>query len=168
MKKLILFIILFILFISFFAFFYQVYVQQRDYFNLKKHDSSKDTEVISKIPEVPSKYISYSLEEYDKAIFEKRILVLFFTSNWCMECNDQDIVNSKVFDSLNKEGVVGLKIHILDSETTTETDALARKFDVVKENTFVVLDKNGAVYSKNVGELKLDVLQLILEKAGDI
>lgn len=168
MKKFLLAFILSILFISFVAFFYQIYIKQRDYFNLKEQEASKETEIVTEVVEIPSKYINYSLEEYDKAILEKRILVLFFTSNWCTKCIDQDIINSEVFNSLNKEGVVGLKIHILDSETTTVTDALARKFDVTKENTFVILDKKGAVYFKNIGELKMDELKSVIMKAGDI
>lgn len=168
MKKFILFFILFILFISFSAFFYQVYIQQRDYYNLKKQDNLKNTEATSEIAEIPSKYINYSLEEYDRAILEKRILVLFFTSNWCVECNNQDIINNEVFDSLDKEGLVGLKIHILDSETTTETDALAKKFDITKENSLVILDKTGAVYLKNVGGMNKEMLKDKILKAGDI
>ncbi|MEK7472509.1 MAG: thioredoxin domain-containing protein [Patescibacteria group bacterium] len=168
MKKLLLFFVLSILFISFIAFFYQIYIQQKDYFNLKEQENLKETEIITEVVEIPSKYINYSEEEYDKAILEKRILVLFFTSNWCTKCSEQDRLNSEVFDSLNKEGVVGLKIHILDSETTTQTDALARKFDVIKENTFVILDKKGAVYFKNIGVLNTDELKSIFMKAGDI
>lgn len=168
MKKLILFFVLFILFISLAAFFYQIYIQQRDYFNLKKQEALKETEIITEIREIPSKYINYSKEEYDKALLENRITVLFFTSNWCMKCNDQDTINSEVFDSLNKEGVVGLKIHILDSETTTETDALARKFDIIKENSLVILDKKGAVSFKYVGEMTAEILKDIIMKAGDI
>jgi len=168
MKKFLLAFVLSILFISFVAFFYQIYIKQRDYFNLKEQEASKETEIVTEVVEIPSKYINYSLEEYDKAILEKRILVLFFTSNWCMKCSDQDIINSEVFDGLNKEGVIGLRIHILDSETTTETDALAKKFDIVKENSFVILDKKGAVNFKYVGEMTSERLKDIILKAGDI
>ena len=165
MRKFILIFILSILFISFLAFFYNVYILQKNYFNSKQIDIPN--ELINDAI-VPSVYINYSEEEYDKAILEKRILVLFFTSNWCIKCSDQDIINSEVFNSLNKEGIVGLKIHILDSETTTETDALARKFDVTKENTFVILDKKGAVYFKEIRELNMDELKSVIMKAGDI
>jgi len=60
---------------------------------------------------------------------------------------------------LIKEGVVGLKIHILDSETTTETDAVAKKFDITKEQSFVILDKNGVVFFKHTGLLEEDLLK---------
>jgi len=165
MRKFILIFILSILFISFLAFFYNVYILQKNYFNSKQIDIPN--ELINDAI-VPSVYINYSKEEYDKALLENRITVLFFTSNWCMKCNDQDTINSEVFDSLNKEGVVGLKIHILDSETTTETDALSRKFDIIKENSLVILDKKGAVSFKYVGEMTAEILKDIIMKAGDI
>lgn len=168
MKKFILFFVLLILFVSFCAFFYQVYRQQKDYFNLKNKNNSIETEINTGDKEIPSKYINYSKENYDTAILENRILVLFFTSNWCVKCGDQDLINKNVFDGLSKEGVIGLKIHILDSETTTETDALAKKFDIVKENSLVILDKNGAVSFKYVGEITNEILKDKILKAGDI
>ena len=104
----------------------------------------------------------------ESALNKKRVLVLYFSSNWCQECQDQEKINNQVFDELIKEGVVGLKIHILDSETTTETDALAKKFDIVKENSFVILNKKGAVNFKYVGEMTSERLKDIILKAGDI
>ena len=168
MKKFILFFILSIIFIFFIALFSQVYIQQKGYFNLKNQNNTKEIELNTAILEIPSRYLDYSLDEYDKAILDKRVVVLFFTSNWCTKCNNQDVVNNEVFDSLNKEGVVGQRIHILDSDTTVETDAIARKFDVVKENTLVVLNRNGAVYFKNTGDINKEELISILQKAGDI
>jgi hypothetical protein len=73
-------------------------------------------------------------------------------------------LNLELFSELTTLGVVGLKIHILDSETTTETDALAKKFDVTKEQSFVLLNKLGAVHFKQVGKFEKESLkQKILE-----
>ncbi len=116
------------------------------------------------VTETPSYYKNYSKEDYDKAINEKRVLVLYFTSNWCQECIEQDTINALSFEELNKEGAIGLRIHILDSETTTETDALSQKFDVTKEQSYAILDKNGVVFFKYTGDLSKDLLkQKILE-----
>lgn len=167
MRKFILIFILSILFISFLAFFYNVYILQKNYFNLKSGEKSTEKTTLE-VQKTPSKYINYSKENYDTAILENRVLVLFFTSNWCVKCGDQDLINKDVFDDLSKEGVVGLKIHILDSETTTETDALTKKFDIVKENSLVILDKKGAVSFKYVGEMTSEILKDKILKAGDI
>ena len=157
MKKCMLFFVLLILFLSFVVIFYKAYKEQENYFNLKSVEKTA-VKTTTEVQEIPSKYLNYSKESYDAAILENRALVLFFTSNWCTSCEDQDLINKDVFDNLNKEGVIGLKIHILDSETTTETDALAKKFDIVKENSIVILDKTGAVYFKYVGVISKELL----------
>lgn len=162
-------LILSIIFLVFSAFFYKVYILQKDYFN--GNQNSSNTDQVDKndiLKDVPSVYIEYSKEAYDKAISENRIVVLFFTSNWCQECINQDLVNRSVFEDLNTSGLVGLRSHILDSETTTELDALAKKFDVVKENTFVILDKKGAIATKYVGEIAKDNLKNKILEVGDL
>lgn len=107
----------------------------------------------------PSVYENYSVTEYDRALSEGRVLVLFFTANWCPICREQEPKNVNVFNSLDKSGVVALKVHVLDSETTEETDALAKKFDVLNQHTFVFLDKNGAVFYKFTGPMEEDELK---------
>jgi len=168
MQKFILFFILSLLLFVFAAFLLNSYVLQKNYFNSKKEIKVEEitTDIIDNIP--LSVYVNYSKKDYDTAILENRPVVLFFTSNWCKECLTQDKINKEVFSTLNVEGILGLNIHILDSETTTETDALAKKFDVTKENTFVFLDKKGAVSEKYVGELTVLQLEEKIMKAGDM
>lgn len=159
MKKLTLFLVLLILFLGFFVFFYKIYINQKTKGVATNNLVSSPTSLDSGIVEIPSKYLPYSKEAFDKSLLDKRPIVLFFTANWCVECQNQDLVNKNVFESLNKEGVTGFAIHILDSETTTSTDSLAKKFDVKKENTIVILNGLGAVYFKNVGNINFDELK---------
>jgi thiol:disulfide interchange protein len=164
MKKFILFFVLAILFVAFGAFLINAYQLQKNYFQSKV--DSTETEEPASTSEVakPSFYKDYAKEYYDQAIADKSTLVLYFTSNWCKECIDQDSANSEAFNGLTVGGVVGLKIHILDSETTTETDALAKKFGVSKEQTFVIVDKKGAVAFKQTGAVSKELLnQKIME-----
>lgn len=164
MKKFILILVLLILTLSFAVFFYNVYVQQKDYFKKERDITPPEEQIVYNDSIAPSLYLAYSKEEYDKALDNHRPVVLFFLANWCIECGSQDVLNSELFKELTTEGVIGFKIHILDSETTTETDSLAKKFDVTKENTFVVLNKTGAVSFKHVGEIEKSLLKVkILE-----
>lgn len=161
--------ILTIIFLTFSVFFYKVYILQRDYFNSKNNITQSDNSTESDtMKDIPSVYAEYSKEVYEKAISDNRVVLLFFTSNWCAECTSQDQVNSKVFAELGKISVLGMKSHILDSETTTETDALAKKFDVIKENTLVLLNKKGAVAFKYTGELKFEDLKAKILEVGDL
>lgn len=165
MRKFILFFVLLVLFLAFIMFLVNAFLMQKNYFeNTDQKDQENVEDITQEIIETPSIYIDYTKEDYDKALLDKRGVVLYFTSNWCQECLDQEVVNENIFEELSKEGIVGLKIHILDSETTTETDALSQKFDVSKEQSFVLLDKNGVVFFKHTGFLSKDQLkQKIME-----
>jgi len=166
MRKGILFFVLTIIFLSLAVFLIKALFMQKNSDNDGNTGNETNQNAVE-VTEIPSYYKNYSKEDYDKAINEKRVLVLYFTSNWCQKCIEQDAINNEVFNDLISEGinnVFGLRVHILDSETTTESDALSQKFDVTKEQSFVILDKNGAVFFKYTGSLDKDLLkQKILE-----
>lgn len=158
MRKIILFSILLIIFAIFVVFFVTLYQKQKEdsgatYNNQIPSVDNSDIEVKR------SYYINYSKLEYDKAISENRVVLLYFTSNWCEDCTTQSDVNTDLFDELIDDGIAGLVVHILDSETTIETDALALKFDISKEQSFVILDKNGVVHFKHTGTLGKELLK---------
>lgn len=174
MRKFTLIFILFILFLSFAATFLYLATYKGKMLNR----SDKTPEPVSTESPVetpapfenrgPSVYEQYTKERYDLALKEKRVLVLYFTANWCEDCRSQDILNKEALESLISEGAVGLTIHILDSEATTETANLAKKFSVTKENTFVILDPNGAVFSKTTGDMSKEALINEIKRAMEV
>lgn len=168
MQKFILFFVLSLLLVVFGAFLVNSYSLQKEYFGLKKDvvEVEKETDSTANIPQ--SIYKNYSKADYDEAISENRTIVLFFTSNWCEDCSKQNQINIDTFKEMDTKGILGLTIHILDSETTTETDAIAKKFDVTKENTFVILNQFGAVGVKHVGGFSKGELTANILKVGDI
>jgi thiol:disulfide interchange protein len=166
MKKTILIIILSILTLFFLSLIVNAYNLQKRYIDSKNTSQTKTEETNDSLEaeNKPSIYKDYTKEEYENALKNKQVIFLYFTSNWCAQCIEQDKLNLELFSELTTLGVVGLKIHILDSETTTETDALAKKFDVTKEQSFVLLNKLGAVHFKQVGKFEKESLkQKILE-----
>lgn len=165
MKKFILFFVLSLLFVSFVAFLLNAFNLQKDYFESKNKDRESEANILVEEEDVkPSQYTDYSKEDYETAIKEKNILVIYFTSNWCQECIDQDAVNTQVFSEITANGVIGQRVHILDSESTTETTALAKKYDVTKEQSIVIVDKSGVTTFKHVGVLSKEMLtQKIME-----
>lgn len=168
MKKFILIVVLSILAISFVAFFLKVFLEQKKYFDGNQNNDSSVSVDTPSSQNKPSSYSDYSKTEFDNAISENRVLILYFTANWCNDCQQQDTINTQVFGDLSSSGLVGLRSHILDSETTTETDLLAKKFDVVKENTIVILNKKGAVKFKNEGMLDVETLKVKILEVGDM
>lgn len=165
MKKIILIVILSILTLSFLALILNAYNLQKMYYQTKNKEmvveegDNTDIQVVR-----PSVYKDYQKVDLDQALSNKQIVLLYFTSNWCNECLKQDMLNKELFDELTQESLVGLKIHILDSETTVETDAIAKKYDVTKEQSFVLLNKDGAIAFKYTGILDKELLkQKIME-----
>ena len=166
MKKAILIIVLSILTLSFLTLIINAYNLQRMYYQLKINNDKKQETNISDAQEIKqSIYKDYQKVDLENALSNKQIVLLYFTSNWCSECLKQDKANTELLNDLKQEGIVGLRIHILDSETTIETDAIAKKYDVTKEQSFVLLDKQGATIYKYTGVLDTEILkQKIMEK----
>lgn len=167
MQKFILFLVLSILAVSFGAFFLNVYDLQKNYFGQKTNTEMSTELKEDKTVYRPSTYSNYSSQEFNDALLNSRVIFLYFTSNWCLECSEQDMFNIQINSEMKSEGVVGLRVHILDSETTTETDALAKKFDITKENSFVILNKDGAVSFRNIGSISKEELMQNIKRAGE-
>lgn len=174
MKKFILFFVLFVILLIFGAFFYNVWLQEKEYYAGKETDTNAIEANTQEDVANPAVYKDYTKEDYDKAVAEGKFLILFFTANWCEDCREQDTVNLSVLSTgLFSEPIVGLKVHILDSETTTDTDALAKKYGVNKENSLVVIDKKGVLAWKYVGsisenDLKNKILSLTGSNAEEV
>lgn len=159
MKKFILVFILAVLLISFAAAFY-LFAGKLKSSQLSSPQPLATEFEGSVTPEVntdrgASVYEDYSPEVYERARTEDRVIVLYFTANWCEICRTQEEINTKVFTGLTKDGVVALRIHILDSESTVDTENLAKKFSIAKENTLVILNSDtGAIVYKFTGLLE--------------
>ena len=114
-----------------------------------------------------SNYITWSKSEYEKAIAEKRTIMLYFTANWCPICREQEPVNMDVMKKLEKDPeVLAFRVHILDSETTKETEKLAEDFGVTYQHTFVILKPGGEVSFKYTGPLTNQEIENRLRVAG--
>jgi thiol:disulfide interchange protein len=115
----------------------------------------------------PTNYRDYSVSELEKAKNDRKVVMLYFTANWCPTCRAQEPVNVEAFNELeDDEDIVIFKIHILDSDTTDETEKLAEEYGVRLQHTFIVLDPNGEVVFTHTGPLVKDdiVSELIAAK----
>lgn len=101
---------------------------------------------------ISENYKDYSRKEYEKAMAEKKIIALYFTANWCPICREQELINMEALEDLG-EDILALRVHILDSEETDETKALAEKYGVTYQHTYVILKPSGEVSSKYTGPL---------------
>lgn len=87
-------------------------------------------------------YIDFNKADYDRALAESRIIVLYFYANWCPLCKIEEPETFAAFDSLALSTVVGFRVNYKDSDTDDDEVALARQFGVTYQHTKIII-KNG-------------------------
>ncbi|MBI3282792.1 thioredoxin family protein [Candidatus Curtissbacteria bacterium] len=89
-----------------------------------------------------SPYLEFNKTDYQKALFEKKIIILDFYANWCPICRAETPHLRAGFDSLTSEQVVGFRVNFNDSDTDNDEKELAKEFEIPYQHTKVIL-KNG-------------------------
>lgn len=84
-------------------------------------------------------YIAFTQEDYDKALKEKKIIVLEFYANWCPICRAQEPEVFAAFNSLQAERVVGFRVNYKDTETDANELKLANSLGIPYQHTKVFL-----------------------------
>jgi thiol-disulfide isomerase/thioredoxin len=84
----------------------------------------------------------FNQADYDKAVAEGKLIVLYFYANWCPTCKAEFPSVQAAFDQLNSNKVVGFRVNFNDNETDTSEEALAREFGVPYQHTKVFV-QNG-------------------------
>lgn len=87
----------------------------------------------------------FNKADYDKAIAQKRNILLYFYANWCPECKIEIPILYETFNHLSKNDynfVVGFRVNFNDSDTDSDEVALARELGVAYQHTKVLV-KNG-------------------------
>lgn len=105
--------------------------------------SGSRSDVNSQPSSGPSNYLSFDSSKFGEDLASGKKVSLFFWANWCPTCRAQEPINVKTLESISDPDVVVYKVNILDSETTEEGEALASKYGVTYQHTFVALDGTG-------------------------
>lgn len=100
-------------------------------------------------------YLEFTQEGYEKALQDKKIIVLNFYANWCPICRAEEPDAKAAFDSLDNPDVVGFQVHFKDDLTTPEAKALAEKYSVPYQHTKVIL-KDGREVLKETAQWSKD------------
>lgn len=104
-------------------------------------------------------YVDYSKELLQESMDSGKVVLLYFTANWCPTCRAQEPINNSLFKNLQGDSeIVAYKAHILDDETTKEEEALAKEYGVRLQHSFVLIDASGEVVFTHTGPLTRDDL----------
>ena len=90
----------------------------------------------------------FNQADYDKAVAEGKLVVLYFYANWCPTCKAEFPKAEDAFDMLQSENVVGFRVNFNDNETDKDEEALAREFGVPYQHTKVFV-QNGTQLLKS-------------------
>jgi thiol-disulfide isomerase/thioredoxin len=104
----------------------------------------KDTQVLAG---ESSFLYDFSLEKYQQALNDHKNILLYFSASWCQECQDE-MVNAllPMFDSLERDDIVGFRIHYNDTNTDKAERDLSIDFAVETQHTKVLLRNGRAVH----------------------
>ena len=97
------------------------------------------------------RYQEYSSTTFDNSANNRR--VLFFFASWCPTCIPAD---KNFRESVNRipEDVTVLRVNYNDPETDAEEKALAQKYGITYQHTFVQIDGQGKEITKwNGGQI---------------
>ena len=87
-------------------------------------------------------YIVFNKEDYDKAIDENKIILLYFYANWCPICLSEQKEVFAAFDELNREDVIGFRVNYRDSDVDDFEEELAKEHGITYQHTKVII-QNG-------------------------
>lgn len=96
-------------------------------------------------------YIAFNSQEFEKNKSKRR--VLFFYANWCTTCRP---VNAEFLERANQipGDVVVYRVNYKDSDTDETEKALAERYKITYQHTFVQVNQDGDAIKKwNGGNL---------------
>lgn len=105
-----------------------------------------------------SRYLAYEDGVLENTADKKR--VLFFYANWCPTCIPAD-KNFQTNGDKIPEDVVLIRVNYNDTDTDANEKALAEKYGITYQHTFVQIDGKGNVVKKwnggQIGELLANI-----------
>ena len=92
-----------------------------------------------------SPYIEFNQVDYQKALGEGKIILLYFYASWCPICKAEQQETFAAFNELGNENVVGFRVNYRDSDTDADEEELAKQFGITYQHTKVILKDGNQV-----------------------
>jgi hypothetical protein len=84
-------------------------------------------------------YLDFNEQDYQMALRNNKRILLVFYASWSPASATEHEHARLAFAELHNADVVGFRVHYKDGEASPADDALALQFDVLEENTKVLL-----------------------------
>ena len=92
-----------------------------------------------------TKYLDFNKADYDKALKEKKKILLYFYANWCPICRVEQPETFAAFNEINDPELIGFRVNYHDSDTDAYEESLAKEFGVSYQHTKVILKNSERV-----------------------
>lgn len=86
-----------------------------------------------------TKYLDFNKADYDKALKEKKKILLYFYASWCPTCKKEQPETLAAFNEINEQELIGFRVNFRDSDTDADEEALAKEFGVSYQHTKIIL-----------------------------
>ena len=86
-----------------------------------------------------TKYLDFNKADYDKALKEKKKILLYFYANWCPICKKEQPETFAAFNEINNPDLIGFRVNYRDGYDDVDEKALAQQFGVGYQHTKVIL-----------------------------
>ncbi|MBI2649698.1 thioredoxin family protein [Candidatus Woesearchaeota archaeon] len=86
-----------------------------------------------------TKYLDFNKADYDKALKEKKKILLYFYANWCPICKKEQLDTFAAFNEINDPDLIGFRVNYRDGDDDEFEKALAQEFGVSYQHTKVIL-----------------------------
>lgn len=96
-----------------------------------------------------SQYLEFKQSDYEKALSENKIILLYFYANWCPTCRAEQPETLAAFNELQNPEVIGFRVNYKDPFTDADETALAKEFGIPYQHTKVII-KNGGQSLKSL------------------
>ena len=84
-------------------------------------------------------YLDFNKEDYEKALNEKKKILLYFYANWCPICRVEQLSTFAAFNEINDPDLIGFRVNYRDSDTDESEENLAKEFGISYQHTKIIL-----------------------------